>query len=284
MNKTLLAVASTLAIAAVPQLALAQTAAPAAPDAAASAPAADAPPASPLSFNIGAITEYRYRGISQTRFKPAVQGGADYAFSSGFYVGTWLSNIKWIHDLESLTPGADTGGSVEWDLYGGYKGEITKDLTYDVGLLEYFYPGNHLGAISGARNANTLEVYGALTYGPATVKYSHSITTLFGTGGSKNSGYLEAAATFDLGNGFGITPHVGYQHVAGHSESGASNSVFSYTDYSLTGAKDFGNGIVVTLAVVGTSTKDVPGSYAYASPANKNLGRTAAVLGVKYTF
>jgi uncharacterized protein (TIGR02001 family) len=282
MNKNLLAVASMLAIAALPQLAQAQTAAPAAPDAAASA-AAEAPPASPLSFNIGAITEYRYRGISQTRFKPAVQGGADYAFASGFYVGTWLSNIKWIHDAESGA-GVDTGGSVEWDLYGGYKGEITKDLTYDVGFLEYFYPGNHYGNIPGGKNANTLEAYGALTYGPATVKYSHSITTLFGTGGSKNSGYLEAAATFDLGNGFGITPHVGYQHVAGHSDSGVSNAVFSYTDYSLTGAKDFGNGIVVTLAVVGTSTKDVPGSYAYVSPSGKNLGRTGAVLGVKYTF
>ena len=281
MNKTFLAVASTLAIAALPQLAQAQGAAPAAPDAAASAAAPETPP---LTFNIGAITEYRYRGLSQTRFKPAVQGGADYAFSSGFYVGTWLSNIKWIHDLEAATPGADTGGSVEWDLYGGYKGEITKDLTFDVGLLEYFYPGNKLGNISGASNANTLEVYGALTYGPGTVKLSHSVTTLFGTGGSKNSNYIEAAATFDVGSGFGITPHVGYQQVAGNN-AGSSNSQFSYADYSLTGAKDFGNGIVVTLAVVGTHTKTIAGlPYAYASPDGKNLGRTGAVLGVKYTF
>jgi uncharacterized protein (TIGR02001 family) len=279
MNKIFLALASAIAIAALPQLAQAQT--PAAPDAAASAAAADAP-ASPLSFNIGAITEYRYRGISQTRFKPAIQGGADYAFSSGFYVGTWLSNIKWIHDAEAAA-NVDTGGSVEWDLYGGYKGEITKDLTYDVGLLEYYYPGNHYGDIPGGKNASTLELYGALTYGPATVKYSHSLTTLFGTGGSKNSGYLEAAATFDLGNGFGITPHIGYQHVAGNN-NGVSNNTFSYTDYSLTGAKDFGNGITVTLAVIGTHTKDVPGSYAYVSPDGKNLGRTTAVLGVKYTF
>lgn len=276
MKKTLLLLASTLAVAALPQMSAAQTAP-------APAPAAAAEPANPLSFNIGAFTEYRYRGISQTRFKPAVQGGADYAFASGFYVGTWASNIKWIKDAGQIA-GVGVGSSnIEWDLYGGYKGEIAKDFSYDVGVLEYYYPGNHYGNIPGAKNTNTTEIYGALTYGPATVKYSHALTTLFGTGGSKNSGYLEAAATFDLGNGFGITPHVGYQRVAG-SNAGVSNKVFSYTDYSLTGAKDFGNGIVVTLAVVGTSTKSVPGSYAYASPDGKNLGRSGAVLGVKYTF
>ena len=109
------------------------------------------------------------------------------------------------------------------------------------------------------------------------------MTTLFGTGESRNSGYIEAAATFDLGSGFALTPHVGYQRVAG-TNNGVSNSVFSYTDYSLTAVKDFGNGLSVSLAAIGTSTKDVPGSYAYVSPDGKNLGRTTAVLGVKYTY
>jgi len=281
MNKTLLALASTVAIAAMPQFALAQTT-PAAPAPAPAAAPAEA--ASPLSFNIGAVSEYRYRGISQTRFKPAVQGGADYAFASGFYVGTWLSNIKWIKDAGQIA-GVDVGSAnVEWDLYGGYKGEIAKDFTYDVGVLQYYYPGNHYANIAGAKSANTTEIYGALTYGPVTVKYSHSVTSLFGFGDSKNSGYLEAAATFDLGSGFGITPHVGYQRVAGSVGGVSNSSLYSYTDYSLTGTKDFGNGITATLAVIGTSTKSVPGSYPYVSPDNKNLGRTTAVLGVKYTF
>ena len=252
---------------------------PAAPAAAAAAEA----PADPLSFNIGLFSDYRYRGISQTRLRPAVQGGIDYAFASGFYVGTWMSNISWIYDAGQIA-GTDVGHSpLEWDIYGGYKGEIAKDFTYDVGALVYYYPSQHLGNVAGLKNADTAELYGALTYGPATIKYSHALTTLFGTGGSKNSGYFEAAATFDLGSGFGITPHVGYQRVAG-SNGGVSNSVFSYTDYALTGAKDFGHGITATLAIVGTSTKSVPGSYAYVSPDGKNLGRTAAVVGVKYTF
>ena len=70
--------------------ALAQTAARA--DATTQPPAAT--PASPLSFNVGLTTDYRYRGISQSRLKPAISAGADYAHPSGFYVGTWLTSIK----------------------------------------------------------------------------------------------------------------------------------------------------------------------------------------------
>ena len=130
MNRKLLALASaTVAIAALAPLAQAQTAAP--------APAPAPAETSPLSLNIGAVTEYRYRGISQTRFKPALQGGADYAFSSGFYVGTWLSTIKWIKDAGQIAAVDVGSANVEWDLYGGYKGEIVKDLAYDVGVLAY---------------------------------------------------------------------------------------------------------------------------------------------------
>ena len=111
-----------------------------------------------------------------------------------------------------------------------------------------------------------------------TVKYSNSLTTLFGFANSSNSGYFEAAATFDLGNGFSLAPHAGYQSVAG-------NSSYSYTDFSLTGAKDFGNGWVVTLAAIGTDTKSIGGVKAYASPVNgKDMGAATAVLGVKKTF
>jgi len=241
--------------------------------------AAHAEDANPLSFNVGVVTDYRYRGISQTKFQPALQGGADYAFASGFYVGTWLSTISWIRDAGNIN-GADVGGAnVEMDIYGGYKGEIAKDFSYDVGVLTYFYPGSKLGDVAGFKTANTTEVYGALTYGPATVKYSHSVSTLFGFVDSRNSGYLEAAATFDLGNGFSVTPHVGYQKVSGNSD-------FSYTDYSVTGAKDF-DGFVVSLAIVGTDTKSIPANpngYAYFSPDGKNLGKTTVVLGLKKTF
>ena len=69
-----------------------------------------------FSGNVGLTTDYRYRGISQTRLKPALQGGVDYGLPAGFYVGAWASTIKWIDDI----PGGDS--SVEIDLYGGREG------------------------------------------------------------------------------------------------------------------------------------------------------------------
>ncbi|WP_422011953.1 TorF family putative porin [Roseateles sp.] len=222
---------------------------------------ADEPAPDPLSFNVGAVTEYRYRGISQTRLKPALQGGIDYADPSGFYVGTWASTIKWIKDA-----GGDA--DFELDLYGGYKTEISKGLTLDVGVLQYLYPSNKLNP-----SANTLEVYGALSYGPFTAKYSHSTTNLFGFPSSKNSGYLDVSANVDLGDGLTLTPHVGHQTVK-------HNSAASYTDYSLTLAKDFA-GLVLSGAIVGTDANKT----AYASPVNgKFMGKTTFVVGLKKTF
>jgi uncharacterized protein (TIGR02001 family) len=244
MKKSLLAIAATLAATALPSVSYAED--------------------SPLSFNVSLTTDYRYRGISQTRLKPALQGGADYALPNGFYVGAWASTIKWIKDF-----GGDA--SVEIDLYGGYKGEIRKDLGYDVGVLTYQYPSNKLNP-----NANTTELYGALTFGPATLKYSHSVTNLFGFADSKNSGYLDLSATFDV-SGFSVTPHLGYQKVA-------KNSDFSYTDYSITVSKEVG-GFGLSAALVGTDTKSIGGFPAYTSPANlKDLGKAGLVLAVKKTF
>jgi len=213
-----------------------------------------------LSFNVGATTDYRYRGISQSRLKPALQGGADFAHSSGFYVGTWASTIKWIKDA-----GGDA--NVELDLYGGYKG-TAGDVGYDVGVLRYQYPSHSL-----AISPNTTELYGALSYGPATLKYSHSVTNLFGFADSKNSGYLDLNATFDLGTGWSVAPHIGHQRVA-------NNSAFSYTDYSLTLGKDLGSGLSASATVVGTDADKA----LYVTPAGKFTGKTALLLGVKYSF
>jgi uncharacterized protein (TIGR02001 family) len=212
-----------------------------------------------VAFNVGAVSDYRYRGISQTRLKPAVQGGVDYA-AGGFYVGTWASTIKWVKD-----GGGDS--DVEIDIYGGYKGSLTGDIGYDVGILTYIYPSSDVSP-----KPDTTEIYGALTYGPATLKYSHSVTNLFGFGDSKNSYYLDLSAGFDLGGGLMLTPHIGYQKV-----KGTFSDLASYTDYSITVSKDF-NGLVPSLAIVGTDNDN------YRGPNNKNLGKAGVVLGLKYNF
>lgn len=243
MNLKASALLSTLALSGA---AFAQTAAPA--------------PDYTLSFNVGAVTEYRYRGISQTRKKPALQGGVDFAHKSGFYLGTWASSIKWIKD-------AGGGADVEIDVYGGYKFEGL-GLGWDVGILTYQYPDHNL-----AVSPNTTEVYLAGTFGPATLKYSHSTSNLFGFADSKNSYYVDLSAAFDLGSGWTLTPHIGYQKV-----KGAGNDPFSYTDYSLTLGKDLGNGLTASAAIVGTDNNN------YRGPGNKNLGDDTIVLGIKYSF
>jgi uncharacterized protein (TIGR02001 family) len=218
----------------------------------------------PLSFNVSLTSDYRYRGISQSRLRPALQGGVDYALPAGFYVGAWASTIKWIKDI----PGG--GGGVEIDLFGGLKGEITKELTYDVGLLNYQYPSNKL-----TPSANTTELYGALSFGPATVKYSHAVTNTFANADSKNSFYLEAVASFDVGGGVTLAPHVGYQKIKGPNQT-----VGTYTDYSLTASVDL-SGFIVSAAIVGTNADKV----FYSSPVNgKELGKPGLVLAVKKTF
>ena len=228
----------------------------------AQAQSAPAEPESTLAFNAGAVSEYRYRGISQSRLQPALQGGVDYTDKSGLYVGAWASTIKWIKDAGGSAP-------MELDLYGGYKGSAG-DVAYDVGFLRYEYNNNKLNP-----NTNTNEIYGALTYGIFTAKYSHATSNLFGFANSKKSGYLDLSATVDLGEGYTLVPHLGRQNV-----EGAGNDKYSYTDYALTLGKDLGNGLAATAALIGTDAK----KGAYVSPAGKDLGKATVVLGLKYTF
>jgi uncharacterized protein (TIGR02001 family) len=237
---------------------------------------ASAQEADPLSFNVSVTSDYRFRGISQSRFRPALQGGVDYALPNGFYVGAWASTIRWIKDAGEINDVNTRRSPLELDLYGGYKGQITTDLGYDVGVLQYLYPRNGLTRLPNTYSPSTTELYGALTFGPATLKYSHALTRLFGTADSKHSGYLDLTANFDVGGGVTLTPHIGHQKVR-------NNGDFSYTDYSLTAAKEF-YGFTFSVAAVGTNSKKIDGANAYASPAGNDLGRWGAVVAVKKTF
>jgi uncharacterized protein (TIGR02001 family) len=244
MKKSILAIAAALAVTALPTVSMAQD--------------------SPLSFNVSLTSDYRFRGISQTRLKPAIQGGVDYALPAGFYIGAWASTIKWIKDI----PGGDAG--VEVDLYGGLAGDITAGLGYDVGVLTYQYPSNKL-----VPSANTTELYGALTFGPAKLKYSHAVTNTFANADSKNSFYIEASADFEVGGGVTLTPHVGYQKI-----KGPNSDLGTYTDYSLTASMDVA-GFGLSAAIVGT---DADKGF-YSSPVNgKELGKPGLVVAVKKTF
>lgn len=240
-----LAAALTLAMATLSGAARAEDAAPA------------AKPDNEVSYNVAVTSDYRYRGMSQSRLDPALQGGADYTHNpSGFYAGTWLSSIKWTKD-------AGGSGDVEWDIYGGKRGEIAKDVSYDVGGLAYIYPSNGLPT-----NANTFELYGQLGYGPVYAKYSISTTNLFGVDDSKKSGYFDVGFNYDVYQGYTLNLHAGHQSIKHHGD-------LSYNDYKIGVTKDFGIVTVSLAAIKADLDTWVKG---------KNLAKTGAVLTVTKTF
>lgn len=195
-----------------------------------------AEPASPhtISYNVGLYSQYIFRGLTQTAENAALQGGVDYSHSSGFYVGLWGSNISWLEDF-----GAYKESSLELDIYGGYKGGIGETgITYDVGLLQYYYPGHKL---TGFANANTTEVYGAVGYKWVTAKYSYALTNAFGVVDSDGASYTELNAAIPiLDTGLTAIAHVGRQEF-----EGTGNGIADYSDWKLGLTKSWANGINV---------------------------------------
>jgi uncharacterized protein (TIGR02001 family) len=107
-----------------------------------------------VSGNVAVVTDYRFRGVSQTGGDFAIQGGIDVAHDSGFYVGTWGSSIQ----------GGQPLGEMELDVYAGWTGEVSPGVTFDVGLLYYIYP---TGDVAGA-DTDFFEPYASIgtTLGP----------------------------------------------------------------------------------------------------------------------
>ncbi len=251
-----------------------------------SAMAEDAP-ASPLSFNVGVVSDYVFRGISQTHHDAAVQGGIDYAFSNGFYVGTWASSITWVKDALGK-------GSVELDLYGGYKGAINEDWSYDVGAIAYTYPGHGKAVATYTGNPTSAEVYGSLGWKWLSAKYSRTVSNqwvgIYGGAGldqkTRGSNYTELNANYDLGNGWGVTGHWGHQKVE-NSVTTAAQYDASYSDWKIGVTKDVGFG-VVGLAYSDTDAKGscsnpfpAAGASAYCWGTNGN-GNTGALPTTGY--
>ncbi|MFB0935440.1 MAG: TorF family putative porin [Propionivibrio sp.] len=246
--------------------------------------------APPLTANVSLVSSYRFRGIDQTYGKPALQGGFDYAHSSGFYAGNWNS---------SVSSGAGfPDGNLEMDFYGGYKAGFG-DFGIDVGGIYYYYPGSEAEnlaprASSGAVTNKELYVAGSWKF--LTLKYSYSVDDYFSlrssTGkGTDGTGYVELNANYDLGDGWGINGHIGRLNLK-NIDNG------DYTDWKIGVTKDL-NGWVVGLAYVDTNAKGScskgqfycfskslqdEGNSLDASSSTKDAGRGIAVLSVSRSF
>lgn len=223
--------------------------------------------------NLTLTSNYVFRGISQTFDDPAIQGGFDYAHASGFYLGTWASNV---------TSASYNDASMEWDFYGGYNGKINDDLSYNVGLIGYYYPG---GESASGEEYDTLEAYAGVTYKFFNVKYSHTLTDYFGVnsnnpvgtpnGDSEGSGYLEANATFELPQSIILGLHVGHQEVDNYG-------ILDYTDYKVGLSKEFG-GFNLGLAYTDTNAKNAPYTITKGTD-TENISDGTFILSVGKTF
>jgi uncharacterized protein (TIGR02001 family) len=264
MNLRHTAIAAGLAL--VNLSALAQTAAPAA------APAASAP-ASPWSVtgNVGLFSDYTFRGVSQTNRKPALQGGFDVAHSSGLYAGNWNSNVDSV---------MYNGANLEMDFYGGYKATFG-DFGLDLGALYYYYPGSGTSPAGSTKIDNT-ELYIGGSWGPLTAKYSYAVSDFFSAPDSKGSQYLDLGFSYDVGSGFGVNAHVGYQKLKGGAAITQmdGSTADSITDYKL-GATYTIDGYVIGGAFVGTNRDYTSGTAALS---NKNISGNTFVVSLSKTF
>lgn len=245
-----------------------------------------------VTANVGLYSEYMFRGISQTGGKPAVQGGFDYAHASGFYAGTWASNISWLQDF-----GVYNRSSLEWDFYGGFKKNIgSSDLYFDVGTLYYYYPGQ---VNPGLSKADTWEIYAGLGWKFLGVKYSYSLKDYFGarnfTGtGQKADGtwYLDFFADYPIGStGFSVNAHFGILDVKNDGTEALATKA-SYNDWKIGAAYTVPSGTLKDLQVgvyyADTDVKKNAAGFSYYTDATGAPGydtaKSRVIAYVKKTF
>jgi len=224
---------------------------------------------SPFSANVTMTTDYLFRGISQTGHKPALQGGFDYAHSSGFYAGIWASSISWLSDANVAS-----NAGTEFDTYLGFSNSFAEDFTYDVGFLRYNYPGTY-----GANTkADTNEIYGSLGYKWVSVKYSRSMGDTFGTANTTGTDYLEVNAEYTFeGPAVTVGAHYGKQKFKG-AGAGTGATYLGYNDYNVSVSKDLGQGYSVKAMYSNTNA-----TAAY-TVLGKQLGKGTAVLSISKSF
>jgi len=226
--------------------------------------------------NVGLFSEYIFRGVKQTDGKPALQGGFDYAHSSGIYLGTWASNVSVLSDA-----GAYTSSSLEWDFYGGYKGSFGGDFSYDVGLLQYYYPGR---VNPGFVKADTTEIYGALGWKWLTAKLSISVgDETFGVPNSNGTYYLDLSANYPVTEKFAVQAHYGIQKFKGDTAGVDNDSFASYKDWKLGATYALPQNFTIGAYYTDTDMDTAQTAF-YTNPAGRFLGKDTLTFFVQKTF
>lgn len=237
--------------------------------------AADAPAVS-VSGTVGIMSDYRYRGISQSYNNPAVNAGINLGLPAGFYAGFWGSSVS--------GNTYQNGASLETDWIIGYGYSFNDDFSIDVGGVYYWYPSASIG--DTGTKYDTFEVHAAATYKWLTAKYNITTTDFYGATDSKGSDYIQLDGNYPLTDTVTLNAHVGHQRIKGDG-----NSDYDYTDWLLGATYTFpegafASGWAVGLAYVDTNAKE---DFYTATPASgasgsKFIASPTAMLTISKSF
>jgi uncharacterized protein (TIGR02001 family) len=183
-----------------------------------------------VSGNVGLYSDYIFRGYTQTKNDPALQGGFDVEHESGAYAGVWASNVNW-----TTEGGYMDDNSLELDFYGGFAGSLGETgIGYDVGVLKFYYPGTNTTAGAGGADTDATEIYASLSkdIGPVSASLGVYVVTsddAWGFADADGSKYLTADVDVPVGK----TPLTASFHVGRQTFEGVGNEPFDYTDWKV---------------------------------------------------
>ena len=220
-------------------------------------------PAITVSGGATLVSDYRFRGISQTDKRFAIQGTFTVAHETGLYGTVWGSSID---DYVA------SGGDQEIDFIVGYAKSFEGGLKIDGGLLYYYYPG------SGGGTTDFFEPYLSVsqTFGPVTGKASVAYAwkqNALSIGAGKEDNLYTA---LDLSAGVPDTPLSLSAHV-GHSFGPSYLTIGDeYTDWSLGASYSWNN------FTFGVSYVDTDGTFI--TPSGRNASKAGVVASVGVAF
>ena len=215
-----------------------------------------------VSGGVTVLSDYVWRGVSQTQEDPALQAEFAVAHESGFYVGAWATTVDYTAEGDE-----DDGIDYELDVYLGWAGDLTETLNLDVTFTRIMYPGYNEGY-----DINYNEFAAALGFGgnyTATVAYSDDIVNLGGKGI-----YYNLAGEWELGDsGFALGAAIGHYDLDDALDD-------SYEDYAISLSRAFGP---VNAALTYTDTSGYSDLIAEGM-GDRSLadGRVALSLGVEF--